>query len=498
MNGDINHSDLTKSSIKEEQVSVAMLKRAGMAESGKNINRDTLYPQYPSRFIALIGFSLGSAMNGIVWISLVAITDEVKKAYEVDDFYLNMWSYVFMIFYIPCNFLANFVHENVGPRYGIAIGVVFTCIGAWLKIFCNISFKIFIILGNWFAAFAQPFFLNAPALIANTWFNEKTRTAATSIASMSNSMGTAFGMIFPTFFVKDSDDHQTNLDNQKGIRTNLIIQAWMSSWFTLFWLILVRNKPPKPPSASASAQREPFFSSLKKLFRDVQFLKLMLCYALMNAIFGNVATLIGELTEKYDFKASQRGIFGMLYLVGGVIGANLMGYVLARTKAYKLLSALIPLTTIGTIAIFYFTMQLKTFAVTWIASFLIGSTILPAIPICYEFAAEITFPVGEASSSGTMMLWGQLISFITGIVCSSILSVYDKKGHPKIGGFICLIILAWLAFLSFVSAILVRPVFKRDRRESTLPTPNTIRKIAPDGFTDATESLLNSNDVSDL
>lgn len=113
-----------------------------------------------------------------------------------------------------------------------------------------------------------------------------------------------------------------------------------------------------------------------------------------------------------------------------------MGYILAKTKAYKLLAALIPLTTIGSIALFYFTLNFEVFAITCIASFIIGGTILPAIPVCYEFAAEITFPVGEASSSGTMMLCGQLISFTLGMIISTILSNFEKREQGKTGGFI--------------------------------------------------------------
>lgn len=187
----------------------------------------------------------------------------------------------------------------------------------------------------------------------------------TSIASMSNSMGTAFGMIFPTFFVTQSHgDPRIEEDNRHGIRSNLIIQAIAASVFMIFCWILVQNKPPKPPSASASMKREPFFNSLKVLAKDIQFLKLMVCYGCMNAVFGNVATLIGELTSDYGFNASQRGIFGMLYLVGGVVGANIFGLILARTKAYKTLAALIPALTIGTIALFYFTLSFEKFAVT--------------------------------------------------------------------------------------------------------------------------------------
>ena len=70
-----------------------------------------------------------------------------------------------------------------------------------------------------------------------------------------------------------------------------------------------------------------------------------------------------------------------------------------------------------------------------IASGLVGGTVLPAIPVCYEFAAEITFPVGEASSSGTMMLFGQFISFVVGLICNVILSHFDDIGESRTGGF---------------------------------------------------------------
>ena len=54
----------------------------------------------------------------------------------------------------------------------------------------------------------------------------------------------------------------------------------------------------------------------------------------------------------------------MTYLLGGVVGANLIGIVLVRTRAYKVLSCIIPISTIVTISIFYFTLGTETFAFT--------------------------------------------------------------------------------------------------------------------------------------
>ena len=475
--------DTTNDQANDEAIREIIIK-ANLGQPGQEVDNSDLYPQYCARFLVLIGFCFGTAMNGCVWISLVAITDEVRDAYKVSEFYLNMWSFVFMIMYLPCNFLANYTHETLGVRYGILVATIFTAIGAWFKIFVNLNFKFYIMLGNIFAAFAQPFFLNASAFLANTWFNEKWRTIATTIAGMSNSIGTATGMIFPTFFVKppiDGDDDIAKY-NRQGIRQNLIFQACFATLIALFWIIFVQNKPPIPPSASASAKREPFWASFKKLWGDKQFLKLMVCYALMNAVFGNIATLIGVITEKYGFGAKERGYFGMSYLIGGIIGMYFFGYILSKTKAYKILSGLTPLLTIGTIILFYCSLEYThdDAMVLIISSAIVGSTILPSIPIWYEFAAEITFPVGEASSSGTMMLWGQFFSFTFGLICSTVIQRCQDNGHEKLGGFISLWILAVASFISCVFAYLIQPDFKRQNRENKPPTPKTIRKLSGD------------------
>lgn len=78
----INASDLTTSSA---------ITPTELHASSQLVGKDMYkMKEYPSRWLAFIGFSLGSAINGVVWISLVAITDEVEEAYGVDSFFLNM------------------------------------------------------------------------------------------------------------------------------------------------------------------------------------------------------------------------------------------------------------------------------------------------------------------------------------------------------------------------------------------------------------------------
>ena len=81
--------DTTNDQANDEAIREIIIK-ANLGQPGQEVDNSDLYPQYCARFLVLIGFCFGAAMNGCVWISLVAITDEVRDAYKVSEFYLNM------------------------------------------------------------------------------------------------------------------------------------------------------------------------------------------------------------------------------------------------------------------------------------------------------------------------------------------------------------------------------------------------------------------------
>lgn len=79
---------------------------------------------------------------------------------------------LYMIMYLFVNFPSNWILDVKGIRKGVIIGAVMTALGAGTRAFINISF-IYVLIGQFFCAIAQPFILNAPAKIATFWFKEK-------------------------------------------------------------------------------------------------------------------------------------------------------------------------------------------------------------------------------------------------------------------------------------------------------------------------------------
>ena len=99
-------------------------------------------------------------------------------------------------------------------------------------------------------------------------------------------------------------------------------------------------------------------------------------------------------------------------IVAGLIGAGCFGYYVEVTKLYKT-SILICLT--GFMAsIFMMAFVLYSYNIAWcgLACFLMGFGALPLLPLCFDLACEITFPVGEAFTTGLLMTGGQIVGVI--------------------------------------------------------------------------------------
>jgi hypothetical protein len=77
----------------------------------------------PKRWIQLLLYSSTALMNAILWIAFSPISNEACKFYGVDPIWINMLSAVYFIAYIPGVFIASWILDNLGLRWGITCGV---------------------------------------------------------------------------------------------------------------------------------------------------------------------------------------------------------------------------------------------------------------------------------------------------------------------------------------------------------------------------------------
>jgi FLVCR family feline leukemia virus subgroup C receptor-related protein len=230
----------------------------------ENVEPAGEYRQYGWRFVVLIGFSLGTAINAVCWLSSTPIIDQMKESYDMSELFTTFCGLVFMLTYVFFGFAATYIIQTYGLKWTVWLGVGLTFIGMWIKTLIKVS-KWFMLLGNTFGGLGQPFFLNSSALLAATWFSEQNRAMATTIAAMANNVGNVVASLFPTFFVSENNTKEENRDK---IQEQYLYQAIMVSGVLLYNLIFMRAAPPTPPSESASVESTPFKQGMLRMIRN--------------------------------------------------------------------------------------------------------------------------------------------------------------------------------------------------------------------------------------
>jgi len=360
---------------------------------------------YGYRWIVLMLFMLANIMVQILWISFATVTSVAANFYNVDEFSIYLLSMSFMIIYIPVTFLSAWLIDKYDFKLGTSIGVLFIIIFGFLRVF---TFKIYpiVLISQLGVAVGQPFLLNSVTKLSANWFPDNERTTATGISLISVFIGVALGLFVTPYIV--------NLFTFQGM---LNIYGISSLIIGIFYIVFIRNRPPTPPSKEQITEKVFVFEGFKKLFTDLNFWILIIAFLVGLGIFNTVLTIIeGIVMPRLPgiTDTTYAGNFGLIILIGGIIGCFVISVLSDKYKKRKIL--LIISIAIAAIALLGITF-VTNYTLLCVLGFIFGFGLVSASPVGLEYAAEATKPVSEATSNGILMMVGQIggILLIVGI-----------------------------------------------------------------------------------
>ena len=88
---------------------------------------------YPTRWFALLVFSLHLLDTNVTWINIGSIAELAECYYNVDVIWINALSYTYMITYVLLFVVAMWLLKRYGLRTVAICGACFNAAGAWLK-----------------------------------------------------------------------------------------------------------------------------------------------------------------------------------------------------------------------------------------------------------------------------------------------------------------------------------------------------------------------------
>lgn len=149
-------------------------------------------------------------------------------------------------------------------------------------------------------------------------------------------IGCIAGFVVPSLMISENDEKDKDLGQSKFSRY-LLIQNLVASAAGFFLIILAREKPITPPSASASKPIEVLAvkTELKNLFSNKNYIYLCIAFTCLNCICTCMGAIISSVTSPYDYKALDNSIFGAVFIICGVIGSIVISILIDRFHRFK-------------------------------------------------------------------------------------------------------------------------------------------------------------------
>lgn len=382
----------------------------------------TEYIMYTRRWLILALFVAYSASNAFQWTQLVIITSILEKYYGVSTLFVYWTSMIYMVCYIPLIFPASWLLDKKGLRLGVLLGSAGTCAGSWLKVFSTGPDQFWLtFLGQSVVAVSQIFILGIPAQLAATWFPPSQMSSATAIGVFGNQLGIALGFVLPAIVVQDQALEANYGHIGDDLYKMFLAVAVCTSVLLVVIILTFKDHPPTPANRAQAMKEagpeESYVTSIKNLVTNPGYILLLITYGMNVGVFYAVSTLLNTSVVahfKHDGATEDAGRIGLTIVVCGMLGSMLSGIVLDRTHWYKGTTLTVYILSFVGMILYTFTFRFGYISIVYFTSAFLGFFMTGYLPVGFEFAAEITYPASEGTSSGLLNASAQVF----GIFCT--------------------------------------------------------------------------------
>jgi MFS family permease len=353
---------------------------------------DKTFRLYAYRWVVLAVFMFVNLTIQMLWIAYAPITGPAAQFYGVTDLQIGLLAMLFMIAFIPLSIPVSWAIDTYGFRLTVSIGAVLMGVFGVMRGLAGANYTL-VLWSTIGIAVAQPFLLNAWTKVPAQWFAIEERATAVGLVILANLVGAALGMVLTPILIETMP-----------IPAVQLIYGGLAAVSTLLFVVFAREKPPTPPCPPGMEVRALVLDGLKHAFTVKAFWLYLLVWFIGMGIFNGITTWVENIIRPRGFTPTNAGTLGALMLVGGILGAIIIppfSDKQQKRQRYLLLGTTLAIP--GLIGLTFAT----SYWVLLLSAFSMGFFLISTSPIGMQYAAEITHPTPEGTSSGLIQLFGQ-------------------------------------------------------------------------------------------
>ncbi len=312
----------------------------------------------------------------------------------------------YLIFSIPASFFIN----KIGLKWSLRIAAMFIAAFSLMKGISAQNFQL-VVISQIGLSLGHVIVLNSVTSVTNRWFPFKERGFATGLVSFAQYLGLLLIMIIAPRVV---ETNPSLYGYGHGLETLLLVLGIITSVSAVGVIFLFKEKPPTPSSLEP-VKIENFYESFKLLLHTKHMAGFMIIFGLSWGLFNVFIAKIDSITAFVNIENSN-GILGVLLLIGGLLGSIFIPFLSDLFRKRKLFFSISVLGIfLGVVMFAFYPMLLEKglpFFIVYILVSFLGFFFQSTIPLGYQYAYELTYPVQEASSQGLLLLVGHFVGTI--------------------------------------------------------------------------------------
>lgn len=381
---------------------------------------------YPIRWLMLLIYFFLTVSNASCFITFGPIDVTSAAFFEQSAIAVNLASAlgtiysVFLMF--PCIYLVK--------RFGLRKSMLFCAvtnmimgvtrlIAPFLPVSRGVYFW-FIFGGQVIGMLANPYVSSLVPEVSSRWFGVSERTIATSVGSLATLTGLATGFSLSGFII--GNDANSPVSSLQLPFQWLFVSQGVFAVVTGIAALFFQGHPPTPPSTTTMEQNNmSLWEEVKSCMRERNF---VLLFTMLSVGYGCFVAL-WTVMQSIVGLASTAAWIGNAMVGAGIVASGVSGTIIDKWRIYRPVLIIGAIGGLGGLVLFYLGLSFYFTNEAWLigSGAMTGFFLISLLPVAFETAVELTYPVNETTSAGILIMGGNAVAIIFVILFSVVTEI---------------------------------------------------------------------------